>query len=231
MAVWVSLVNNTDSQATILESASSPVLFSEAGQIELSGQFYFVAINVNVEGLRDAIDPIAIALNEIAQGIKEEISNARIITNSELHKQLFPESNGTKHSKLAEILTKTLNDHLEFLTKELEDRHTSLINFLGSLGVSLKRREPRGLIDAGGSILHYLFGTATQAQVDNTNTMVERLNSLSEKEREQLNVHGRILNISSIHIESLETNVKRVMTCLEHVQIDVSKPRGTHYKH
>ena len=70
VAVWVSLVNNTDSQATILESASSPVLFSEAGQIELSGQFYFVAINVNVEGLRDAIDPIAIALNEIAQGIK-----------------------------------------------------------------------------------------------------------------------------------------------------------------
>ena len=62
VAVWVSLGIQVRSKATILESASSPVLFAPAGEIELSGQYYYVSINVNFQGLRDALDPIASAL-------------------------------------------------------------------------------------------------------------------------------------------------------------------------
>ncbi|WP_435326061.1 hypothetical protein, partial [Klebsiella pneumoniae] len=67
------------------------------------------------------------------------------------------------------------------------------------------RRYRRGAIDILGQFANILFGTATQQQVDDIHARLGQLETMSEREREILNVHSKVLNATirnTSHIEA-----------------------------
>ena len=144
-------------------------------------------------------------------------------------------------SNIDEVLTTTLRQHLQFLSKDLLSRQKQLTDFLATLGekdyepdalkaaskkdryVKKRVRVERGLIDAGGQLLSYVFGTALDSEVQSTKEIVERLTRLTEQQRQQINIHADVLNSTAIHLDAVETQVNRVTSCLDAVRENIQQ--------
>lgn len=55
-----------------------------------------------------------------------------------------------------------------------------------------------------------LFGLSTKAQLSRIHARVDQLDSLSDQERNQLNLHSKLLNVTMRDISSISSTVKLI---------------------
>ena len=216
--------------------APSLVRFHPRGHLLLSGRAYYVVLKIDTETILKQIEPISTALEEIRHNL---------VSHTDADPRHYHHApNGTT---IDQVLTQTLQKHLKFLSADLSSRQKALIDFLKSLGEfdydaensepaelkNRKERKPkgskvraqRGLFDAGGKILSYIFGTATESEIQDTKEIMQRLADLTEEQREQVNVHTQLLNSTAMHLDALESHVARVTTCLSAVRENIEQLR------
>ena len=119
-----------------------------------------------------------------------------------------------------------MQQHLQLLMSDLDSRMSNLKALLATLAnygrqqmadplsarpIRLQKRSP---FDFVGSAASYLFGLVDHSEFQSMTDIVQQLTDLSEKERTQLNLHNRILNVTSLHIDSLEQNAKRTQDAI-----------------
>ena len=202
---------------------SKGIIFNEKGALELSGKEYYVLMTVDVRGLQDMIRPIDSAITKVKKGLKDELQLLRSLPN---RIEMKGNRDQQRIVRMTVNITKTLEDHLHFLSNDLEDRQRSLNDFLISMGnINLSHeqtRNKRGLCDGCGSLLNFVFGLTTDTQLRATNEALERFAELSEAERNMINIHSDILNSSTIQMEEIEKSVDKVTICLGRVVEDIS---------
>ena len=210
-----------------LSRDKSLVNFQPKGDIVLSGRAYYVVLHIDHKQLLNQIKPISTSLEEIGTDLASQVERG------------VPGRRNS--SNIDEVLTTTLRQHLQFLSKDLLSRQKQLTDFLATLGekdyepdalkaaskkdrYAKKRvRVERGLIDAGGQLLSYVFGTALDSEVQSTKEIVERLTRLTEQQRQQINIHADVLNSTAIHLDAVETQVNRVTSCLDAVRENIQQ--------
>ena len=195
------------------------VQFHPKGYLLLSGRAYYVVLRVDTTMILNQIKPISTALEDIGSNLANHLRED----------DQMGRAGRSNSSGIDKVLTTTLKDHLSFLSKDLLARQKALEDFLKALGEfdydpdppEKNVRAKRGLFDAGGEVLSYLFGTAMDSEVQNTEEILTRLEALSEEQREQINVHSTILNTTAIHLDAVETKVGRITTCLSAVRDNI----------
>ena len=205
---------------TMCATSGKLVNFHPRGQVELSGRSYYTIIKIDTDSLRNQVAPISEALEEIEVSLSSKLS----VAESHHKKKL----EGNDSDPMEQILTMSMKDHLTFLSRDLLDRQEALTNFLKSLGKfdfdqvgETKSRRARGLLDAGGQLLSYVFGTALDSDVRSNEEILQRLEDLSEEQRQQINLHKQILNTTAMHLDRVTTQINRVSTCLGAVQENI----------
>ena len=191
-----------------LREDSHPITFTPVGQIIHSGSHYIIPLQLNIESLLSQINPLEKALTDTSNHY-EQLRN--IIGDGDRRNSTpllnFPPS---------------LRAHISLLIADLHQRMSNLKDLLITLadfGLSsapdtLKLRTIRGAFDIIGSGLHYLFGIVDSATYDEAKQIIESLQDMSEKERNTLNLHSRILNTTAIHVERLEDNQKKATAAI-----------------
>ena len=114
-------------------------------------------------------------------------------------------------------------NHALAIRKKFHALHYEMQDFLVSIvGSNVTHdkhaRKPRGAMNFIGSVANTLFGTATQAQVDFIHKKISVLESLTEDERQKLNVHSRVLNITLADLTQVHvaiTQLQRASTLTE----------------
>ena len=76
------------------------------------------------------------------------------------------------------------------------------------------QRVNRGLFNAGGSALNYLFGVVYSSTFDEAESAITSLEDMTEMEREQLIIHSKIINITQQYLRRIEVNQKKTMAAL-----------------
>ena len=206
----------------VVEPDRSAVLFRNKGTVELSGRSYYVLIDININNLLETIEPIGASIQRVSTSLEQQIKKLTLMTPRRTNKQLMPIETNTNasfsiddpYNPLFSILSKSMQEHLKFLLKELDNRHNSLVNFLQSMSdIHLNpssdhlQRNSRGLFNAGGALLNWLIGTATDDEINSTNEILERLSNLAEDTQKQVNLHASMLNETYIHFKSISQQV------------------------
>ena len=99
---------------------------------------------------------------------------------------------------------------------------TNLLHTLNTFGKS-RGGQPghklykRGLFDAIGGLGNYLFGLVDSNTFHETTDVIDTLSQLSEEERETLNLHSHILNVTMLHLTNIETNQNRAIQAINHI--------------
>ena len=88
-----------------------------------------------------------------------------------------------------------LNDFLDYITNQRPYNNL---------------RVKRGALNFMGTLSNYLFGTATQNQIDAIHEQINNLHLMSERERQMLNVHSTILNSTMREMRSLQAGITRL---------------------
>ena len=188
-----------------------PITFTPVGSLILSGSHYIVPLSLNIESLMDRVSPLEESLTAVSQ-------------HYEALDGLMGGGNSSRksHSSSLEHFPESLRAHTKLLLLDLHQRISNLkdrLQSLGSFGIptsdSPRKRLQRSAFDFVGSGLHYLFGVVDSATFDDAMNIIESLKDLSEQERNQLNLHGQILNVTAIHITKLEVNQQKVKTAIE----------------
>ena len=209
---FVSHISAQHLNPSILDE-SYPVTFTPVGNLILSGSHYIVPLRLNVSSLMDRVSPLESALKELFEHFESLDA-------------LMGGSNSSRksHSASLEHFPDSLRSHTNLLLIDLHQRVKGLKDRLRSLGDfglpvadSLHQRVGRSAFDFVGSGLHYLFGVVDSATFDDAMNIVNEIKELSEQERNQLNLHGRVLNITAIHIKQLEENQKKVESAINNL--------------
>ena len=224
----------------VIESPSRAVLFKSRGDLEISGRSYFLILDISIQGLLDSIKPIGEAIANVSEGLETELQNLEQLAPRrssqlpDIEQHTVNPSHSDPYHAISLTLNSNMRQHLRFLVADLEKQHNDLINFLSTLSktqydpiMGHPSRNTRGLIDGGGQILHWLLGIATDSQVENTNQLLDKINSLSEETRTMVNIHSTILNTTAIQFERVTTQVDRVTTCLGQIRGAI-KSLGSH---
>ena len=216
------------------------ILFKDNGDISISGKEYIVLLDINVDSLLESLQPISRTIRNIKRGVSDEIyafdqlkprrGNKALPFNEDETKirRQDVEYNDTKiYSDITNTLTSSLQQHLKFLVSDIQNRQSEVEDFLRSLGkynVENKNstRTKRGLCNGCGSILSYVLGLSTEAELADTNEALTRYQDLSETIRKTVNMHTKIIKQSEVQIGKIESNVNRISTCLIQVEQDMS---------
>ena len=214
-----------------IEPDKSAVLFRNKGTVELSGRAYHVLLDISIDNLLLSVKPIGEAVQAVSTGIHNTFKSLSLKAPKRTNKMLEVNTNqtlGNPFTSLSYTLSSSMQEHITFLLAELKNKHRSLLNFLQSMGdIHLNplsaetHRSSRGLINAGGSVLQWLFGIATDDELSSTNEILDRLASLSEETRQTVNLHSTILNETYIHFEDIGVQVNRVKQCLSQVTANI----------
>ena len=134
----------------------SAVLFKNKGTVELSGRSYLVLVEVSVENLIAAIKPIGDAIMAVSLGLDRNFKKLSLI-NPRRTIGLGPEfetnmtnSDIDPFTSLSHTLSVNMQEHIQFLTSEIEHKHLSLTNFVSAMatmhlnGDSSHLRKSRG---------------------------------------------------------------------------------------
>ena len=198
------------------------ILFKKAGDISISGKEYIVLLDINVDSLLDALSPITKTIRNIRIGLNDEVyafnqlkprrGNKALPYNEDdtkIRRQDVDYNNTQIFSDITNTLTSSLQQHLKFLVSDLTERQSEVENYLKSLGkYNLKTknstRTRRGLCDGCGSILSYVLGLSTEAELADTNEALTRYKELSETIRKTVNIHTKIIKQSDVQIGKIE---------------------------
>ena len=129
-----------------------------------------------------------------------------------------------------EFMVKLMKPHIYEIQKKITDLHYSLNDFLTHiLGYDLNKtkrtRKIRGAFNILGSLANTLFGTATQDQIDYIHDRLHSVETLTEQEREMLNIHSQAINVTMIDLK----NVHKVIVKLEKVSNATAKMINSMY--
>ncbi|MEL6802252.1 MAG: envelope fusion protein [Bacteroidota bacterium] len=92
------------------------------------------------------------------------------------------------------------------LREELQTRKEIIKQFFKSRS----RLQERGLIDGLGKVSQFLFGTATQSDVDHLFKQVHNLDNYNTIQKERLKVHSKVLNATVRNVEALQAATNRL---------------------
>ena len=201
-----------------------PVTFSPAGEIISSGSHYIIPLSLNIQTLLDQIDPLETALLE-TQNHYETLrtligdDNENNSTRARHHGGKIPLQN----------FPSSLRSHISLLIADLHQRVTNLKDLLITLADfglpsspdHLKLRRTRGVVNAVGSGLHWLFGLTDSDTFSEAKQLIDQLGDLTEQERDQLNLHSQVLNATAVHVERLETNQEKATQAILNLDSNV----------
>ena len=135
---------------------------------------------------------------------------------------------GSKQDQL-ENFPRSLQQHADLLIHDLHLRLRDLRNALVSLadyGSSPQSQArplvKRGLVNIVGEAAQALFGLVDSATFEEAQDAIDQLESLSEQERIQLNLHTEIINITQMHIKHLESFQSKAMAALTELDSNVN---------
>ena len=196
-----------------VEVRQDPVVFTAAGQIINSGSHYVIPLRLDVLSLLLEIEPLEDSLKG-AFSHYMELSKLMGGTNKN------GSSVGREYS--LEYFPLSLKEHTSLLLRDLDQRMKNLRGVLIALsdyGNSPKSKSKpmirrRGLANFIGSAANFLFGVVDSATFDSAQKAIERIESLSEEERVQLNIHSRVINITQTHVHNLELFQTKAMKAL-----------------
>ena len=114
-----------------VEPDKSAVLFRNKGTVELSGRSYYVLLDISIENLVQAIEPIGRAINAVTVGLDTNFKHVILNTPRRTNKALINQNytNSDPFTSLDHTLSANMQEHLSFLMSELNNKHESLINF------------------------------------------------------------------------------------------------------
>ena len=197
------LLTNTSPSFTI--TPTTPVTFTQVGQIIYSGSHYVLPIQLSIKDLLGMTEPLLSGLTETREhydSLVEHLSQkSRGHPSTEFVNTSFPPS---------------MQQHLLLLMSDLDSRIVNLRGLLATL-TNYGRQEmsepifrfKRSPFDFVGTAASYLFGLIDHSEFRSMQDIMQQLADLSEKERKQLNIHTQILNVTSLHMDALEQNQKR----------------------
>ena len=183
-------------QATASSDPIPPVLepplraglaFTPAFKLMITGRDFVVPIKVDS---KDILEPLLYALN-----LTQEVTWSMNHMN-----QSYP----TVH--LLQRALSTFNASFE----KLFDDVSSYLRAIS--GKASHARYTRGALNFVGSLANLLFGTATQEEVNNIHNKINKLETLTENERNQLNVHTKLLNITIRDMRHIQSAIERLET-------------------
>ena len=183
------------------EPFETAITFTSIGKIIFGGRSYVVPISLDVEDLFILTEPIMKGLENIKQNY-ELISNRGQQINFQT----------------------SMRDHLSLLIDDLTLKTESLRSILSSMSQKEQglSRPKRALFEAFGTLGNYLFGLATEQEIQDTNDMINKLNDLTEDERKMLNLHSTVLNVTMLHIDEIENNQKRTINAINDLHNGIS---------
>ena len=196
--------------------SNQPVVHTHIGKLINSGAHFIIPLRLDLRSLVDTVRPLESAL---------EATSAHYAALRDLMG-----GNSSRRGQTAPALAHfpgSLRDHISLLMSDLKERVASLKNMLWVMAdinmeppASLQRVN-RGLFNAGGSALSYLFGVVDSSTFDEAESAITSLEDMSELEREQLNVHSRIINITQQHLQRIEVNQKKTLAALSEMDANV----------
>ena len=199
----------------VLQS-NQPVVHTHIGKLINSGAHFIIPLRLDLLSLVETVRPLEIALEATAA----HYAALRDLMGG----------NSSRRGQTAPSLAHfpgSLRDHISLLMSDLKERVAHLKNKLWVMAdinveppASLQRVN-RGLFNAGGSALSYLFGVVDSSTFDEAESAISSLEDMSELEREQLNVHSRIINITQQHLRHIEINQKKTMAALSEMDANV----------
>ena len=200
-----------------------PVTFSPVGDVVVSGSHYLVPVRLDVESLLARIAPLEESLtntslnfNTLRTLMGENLDESGDSTSRPRHLTGNP---NLKH------FPASLREHIALLIADLHQRVQNLQDVLTSLAdfgipeapATLRERAKRGLIDGIGIGLHYLFGVIDAKTYQEARNIIDQLADLSEKERDQINIHSQVLNLTAVHVDQLEQNQQKASEAIQHL--------------
>ena len=206
----------------------SAVLFKEKGTVELSGRSYHVVLDISIDHLLQEVSPIRDALAAVSKRLTLNfgiIDNSKPRRTNKHHIMEFNTNDNISDTNPFLSLSNTLSDsmraHIVFLVQELKTKHMDMEDFLISIKQSKIEpvpesvsRKSRGLIDAGGSLLNWLLGLATDSELADTNEILDRLATLSKATRKEVNLHATIINSTYTGYINIQKMVTRIKSCV-----------------
>ena len=200
----LTLLTLINAQSTTI-TPTTPVTFTQVGQIVYSGSHYVIPIQLSVSDLLGMTEPLLLGLTETRTHFN------KLVEHLSQRPRVYID-NGFPVS---------MQDHLDLLMSDLDSRITDLRSLLASLDnygrqritepVFRYKRSPFDFIGTGAS---YLFGLVDHSQFQDLNNIIQQLADLTESERKQLNLHKSVLNVTALHIKSLEENQERTKNAL-----------------
>lgn len=143
-------------QCTSVEQ-SGPVVFIRQDDFLLSASVWDIVIDINVTNYFHMLDEFWVALESI-----ENIDMGNITE---------------RFHNYAESVSGIIDQEVLLLKKETMQTYHKLKNILTTLA---PHRNERSLIDLGGHFLHYMFGVATDKNLEAVNEKVNNLNSQTD---------------------------------------------------
>ena len=199
----------------------SPVVFTATGTIINSGSHYVVPLRLNVVSLLMQIEP----LEDTLKGAFDHYSELANLLGG-----TSKEGGVSRGVDALEYFPLSLRDHTTLLLKDLDQRMGNLRSVLVSLAdygntPSSKSkpvtRRRRGLANFVGSAAHVLFGVIDSNTFEEAQQTIEQIESLSEEERVQLNIHSRVINITQTHVHNLELFQGKAMKALTELDSNI----------
>ena len=154
----------------IIISKDGQVTFKRVGGLELSGKRYIILFEIKLDQLVESITPIGETISSLKASLDEQLKTYEL-TLPKPNRQI-PNLNGAlvnntmwetrdesrTYKSLTPILNAQMRKHLRFLMKDIDNKHTNIVNFIRSLHQyhhdlhETTPRQKRGLVDAGGSL-------------------------------------------------------------------------------
>ena len=198
----------------------SPINFNKIGTINYSGRTYLLPLLLNIEDLFSMTEPLVAGLKncqEKYQNLTDRLTGRRGLTDN-----------------LREYFPVSMQSHIHLLLSDLAVRTTNLRTLLTTMGqygrpYNVHEPEPnrlrftRGLFDGIGTAAHWLTGLIDSNTYQETQDIVENLNTLSERMRAQLNIHSDILNITLLHVEEIQAHQGKAIDAINQLEANLAK--------
>ena len=199
-----------------------PINFTPVGDVICSGSHYIVPVRLDIESLLNRILPLEEALTNTSM----HFTSLRTLMGEDISQNNH--SSKPRHhtgNPYLEHFPSSLHNHISLLISDLHQRVQNLQNVLTSLAdfglpeapANLRSRMKRGLINGIGVGLNYLFGVIDAQTYQEARDLIDQLQDLTECERDQLNIHSKVLNLTSVHIEKLEQNQQKAEDAILHL--------------
>ena len=206
-----------------LTKGQSSHLFWPLGEVTLIEDYYIIPLRMNYSGIRDEFTNLDGNINQVRSMLTEFKT---LMTN---HHHRTSELRSDNH--IAQTISNHMVGQLDTLTNNLVEWKSEIKGFIsnwsqpnqGKDEESTPDRQRRGLIDAGGIALQYALGIATQKDVKEQENRINNIESLLQNQRDALNIHNEVLNISVSQISRIKEQNNKLVIAINHLKDNLRK--------